>query len=65
MDVIILGTIQILRNQDFDPFGPTHTVCHQTLLIKQTNFMLFPNPLAYPTHQTLLITWPIQPTQPS
>ena len=52
---VALGTIQILRNQDFDPFGPTHQVFNQTLLIKQANFMLLHNCLAYPTHPTLLI----------
>ena len=35
----VLGTIQILDNQDFDPFGP-NPVCNQTLLIKANNFHL-------------------------
>ena len=36
---------------------PTHPVCNQTLLIKQTNFMLLCNHLAYPIHPPFLITY--------
>ena len=38
------------------PFDPTHPVCNQTSLIKQTNSMLLRNHLAYPTHTPILIT---------
>ena len=30
----LLGTIQILLNQDFDLFGPPHPSCNHTILIK-------------------------------
>ena len=35
-----LGTIQILRNQDFDLLEPQPPVQNQSLLMKQTNLML-------------------------
>ena len=35
---------------------PTHPVCNQSLFIKQRNFMLLRNHLAYPNHPLLLIT---------
>ena len=60
-----LGTIQILRNQDFDLFNPTHPVCNQRLLIKYRtlccNIIIWPTPPTQPLDYVIferLLTWP-------